>query len=217
MTTRKRSLILSVLALALSLALFATGTYALFTDEVKLTNHLQAGTLDLTLTRTSLISKSLDSTTGFLVDKEDPIDKDFSEPTEDSVFGMAKTELIVPHSSYTAEMKISNTKSDVAFGYWLQVVYKDTAELALADQILVTVTTVNGTTEMRLSQILGNDAGLIGNGENPIGVLAKTGEQYFTVSMTFLNLENSTNNLAKSQSLKFDIIVHAVQVTKAPS
>lgn len=217
MTTRKRSLILSVLALALSLALFATGTYALFTDEVKLTNHLQAGTLDLTLTRTSLISKSLDPTTGFLVDKEDPIDKDFSEPTEDSVFGMAKTELIVPHSSYTAEMKISNTKSDVAFGYWLQVVYKDTAELALADQILVTVTTVNGTTEMRLSQILGNDAGLIGNGENPIGVLAKTGEQYFTVSMTFLNLENSTNNLAKSQSLKFDIIVHAVQVTKAPS
>ena len=217
MTTRKRSLILSVLALALSLALFATGTYALFTDEVKLTNHLQAGTLDLTLTRTSLISKSLDPTTGFLIDKEDPIDKDFSEPTEDSVFGMAKTELIVPHSSYTAEMKISNTKSDVAFGYWLQVVYKDTAELALADQILVTVTTVNGTTEMRLSQILGNDAGLIGNGENPIGVLAKTGEQYFTVSMTFLNLENSTNNLAKSQSLKFDIIVHAVQVTKAPS
>ena len=213
MTTRKRSLILSALALMLSLALFATGTYALFTDQVDLKNHLVAGTLDATLTRTNLKSSVLDNATGFLVDKEDPVDKDFSNPNGLSVFGIGEKELIVPMSSYTAEMKISNN-SDVAFGYWIQVVYNGDKTLALADQILVTVTTPDGKklegTLIEINESLGSE-------KNPIGVLAKTGSQYFTVSMVFQNLKHSVNNDAKGQSLDFDVVVHAVQVTKAPS
>ena len=213
MTTRKRSLILSVLALMLSLALFATGTYALFTDQVELKNHLQAGTLDITLKRTNLISTVLNNDTGFLVDKEDPVDQDFSNPNGRNVFGISGEELIVPMSSYTAEMEITNN-SDVAFGYWLQVVYKGAAGLELADQILVTVKTADGQTK---SGVLSKIAGLIGSEGNPLGVLAKTGSQSFTVSMVFQNLEHSVNNGAKNQTLDFDLIVHAVQVTRAPS
>jgi len=62
-TTKKRSVLLSVMTLVLCLALVAGGTYALFSDQVTLTNHLEAGTLDITLTRTKLVTKSLDNET----------------------------------------------------------------------------------------------------------------------------------------------------------
>ena len=128
----------------LSLALFAVGTYALFSDQVDLRNHLYAGTLDITLTRTNLKSTVLDNETGKLAHKEDPIDKDFTAPNEYNVFDIGENDLIVPQAGYTAEMKISNN-SDVTFGYWLQIIYDDDYDLALADQMLVTVTTVDGT------------------------------------------------------------------------
>ena len=207
---KKRSLILSVLALMLSLALFAVGTYALFSDQVDLKNHLYAGTLDITLTRTNLKSTTLDNKTGTLVHKEDPIDKDFTAPNEYNVFDIGENDLIVPQAGYTAEMKISNN-SDVTFGYWLQIIYDDDYDLALADQMLVTVTTVDGTREAVLSEIVG----LIGSEEKPIGVLEKTGSQFFTVSMKFLDLASVVNNAAESQSLEFDLIVHAVQIPES--
>lgn len=220
MTTNKRSVLLSVMTLVLCLALAAGGTYALFSDRVTLTNHLEAGTLDITLTRTNLVTTSLNADTGFLVRTENSKDIDFSKPADPNdpnaenknVFDITDGMLTVPGCWYSAEMQIANN-SDVAFGYWLEIVFDDTADLALAEQLKVTVTTVDGTTEAKLSE----SAGLIGAEADPIGVLAKTGSELFTISVEFLDLQDGANNAAKGQSVSFDVIVHAVQITTAPT
>lgn len=227
MTTKKRSLVLSVLTLLLSVALFAAGTYALFSDQVELTNHLQAGTLDITLIRTNLKTTSLNSQTGFLNVTENPKDIDFSKPADPNdpnaenknVFDMTDTTLIVPGCWYEAEMQIVNN-SDVAFGYWLEIDLKgvDNEDFAkaLAEQIKMTVTTVDDTNpegEALIKKV--GDGKYVGTDEDPIGVLAKTSSQYFTVRVEFID-DDAVNNLAKKQKLDFDIIVKAVQITEAP-
>ncbi len=234
MTTKKRSLIMSVLALLLSVALFAAGTYALFSDQVDLTNHLQAGTLDITLKRTNLKVASLDNQTGFLKLSENPEDIDFSNPPDPNdpdaknknVFDISDGALIVPGCWYEAEMQIINN-SDVAFGYWLEFDFKNEEKLALADQIMVTVTTVkdNNPEGESLSKKVG-EGKYIGSVDMPIGILAKAGaeqvdpgyvsSQIFTVRIEFID-DDAVNNLAKNQKLDFDIIVKAVQIADAPT
>ena len=227
MTTRKRSLIMSVLALLLSVALFAAGTYALFSDEVVLTNHLQAGTLDITLLRTNLKTASLNNQTGFLNKTENPKDIDFSKPADPNdpnaenknVFDITGSTLIVPGCWYEAEMQIINN-SDVAFGYWLEIDLKgvDDPEFAkaLAEQLEMTVTTVDDTNPESEALIKKVDNGkYVGTEDDPIGILAKTGSQYFTIRVEFTD-NDAVNNLAKKQKLDFDIIVKAVQITEAP-
>ena len=210
---KKRSVLMSALTLMLCLALVASGTYALFSDQVTLKNHLQAGTLDITLIRTNLKTLSLDNTTGFLVETENAEDVDFSAPTTRNVFDITDETLVVPGCVYNAEMQIKNN-SDVAFGYWLEIVFDDTVDLTLAEQLKITVTTVDG--NKSISGMLDQNKGLIGAEADPIGILAKTGSALFTVSVEFCNLDHSVNNNAKLTSFEFDIIVHAVQITTAP-
>lgn len=220
MTKKKRSVLLSVMTLVLCLALIAGGTYALFSDQVTLTNHLEAGTLDITLTRTNLVTTSLNADTGFLVKTENPKDIDFSKPADPNdpnaenknVFDITDGALIVPGCMYSAEMQIANN-SDVAFGYWLEIVFDDTKDLTLAEQLKITVTTVDGTT----TGMLNASAGLIGKEAEPIGVLAKGGSALFTVTVEFCNLDDSINNNAMGKTFDFDVVVHAVQITTAPN
>ena len=208
MTKKKRSVLMAVLTCVLCIALAAGGTYALFSDKVTLTNHLEAGKLDITLIRTNLVTKSLNKDTGFLKDTESPADVDFTDPTGKNIFDLTSEDLIVPKCMYTAEMKISNL-GDVAFGYWVEIVYKNTTTTALANQLNVKIVSANGTLEKRLDSA----SGFIGSEASPIGVVAKTGYAYFTVSVEFLNLDNDVNNLAQDQTVDFDLIVHAVQAT----
>ena len=222
MTRKKRSVLMSVLTLLLCLALVASGTYALFSDQVTLKNHLVAGTLDITLIRTNLTTLSLDNNTGFLVKTENPEDIDFSEPANlndpnaenKNVFDITDETLIVPGSMYSAEMQIQNN-SDVAFGYWLEIVFDDTVDLTLAEQLKITVTTVDDSKS--ISGMLSENAGLIGGENDHIGVLAKSGAALFTITVEFCDLDYSVNNNAKNTSFDFDVVVHAVQVTTAPS
>ena len=211
MTKTKRRVLMSVLMLLLCVAMVAAGTYALFTDRVDLHNHLSAGTLERTLERTSLTKWNLDNTTGFFVKDENKTVIDFSDPGLRSIFDIGERDLIVPLSEYTAEMRITNN-SDVAFHYWIEIVFDDAADLAIADQLYVTLTSVNGKIEGYLSE-LGTG---IGSEENPISTISTEKEknfETFTVSIKFDDLEDSVNNDAKSQSISFDLIVHAVQVT----
>ena len=222
MTPQRRRLLLSIMLIMLSVSIIAGGTYALFSDQVTLTNHLQAGTLDITLTRTNLKTKTLDPDTGFLVENENTKHIDFSKPADPNdpnaenknVFDMVEGDLIVPGCKYSAEMQISNN-SDVAFGYWLKIVFDDTVDLTLADQILITVTTADQSKS--ISKMLSASKGLIGAEDNPIEILAKTGSALFTVSNEFCDLDHSVNNNAKSKSFSFDLEVHAVQITNTPS
>ena len=211
---KKRSVLLSVLTLVLCLSLVASGTYALFSDQVTLKNHLQAGTLDITLIRTNLKTLSLDDATGFLVNTENPEDVDFSAPTDRNVFDITDETLVVPGCVYSAEMAISNN-TDVAFGYWLEIVFEDDVDLTLAEQLKITVTTVD--TAKSVSGMLNVTHGLIGSEASPIGILAKNADPaLFTVTVEFANLDHSVNNNAKLSSFDFDLVVHAVQVTTAP-
>ena len=219
---RKRALLVSSVVILLCMTIIIGMTFALFTDSVKLTNHLQAGTLDITLIRTNLNTTQLNNDTGFLVDIDDPNDVDFSEANGLNVFGLTDESLFVPGSMYSAEMQIINNtpehKSDVAFGYWLEIVFDDSADLTLADQLKVTIVTATGTTTKFLSQLAktGVTTYTIGNDTAPIGTLAKTGSALFTVTVEFCNLDYSVNNGAKNQAVDFDLIVHAVQVQRAP-
>ena len=223
MTKKKRSVLLAVLTLVLCVALVAAGTYALFSDKVTLGNHLQAGTLDITLIRTKLVTESLDPSTGFIVHKENTERIDFSTPWDpehpelknENVFDMVEGLLIAPGCSYSAEMQIINN-SDVAFGYWIQIDFDDEADLALANQLKITIETVDSQKSID-GKILSESKGLIGSEKSPIGVLSKTAEgklQEFTVTVEFA--DSKANNDAKNAAFDFDLIVHAVQVTTAP-
>lgn len=226
MTTKKRSLIMSVLTLVLCLALFASGTYALFSDEVEIEHHLNAGTLDITLERIEIESEKLNTATGYLDgykkdERNNPVN--FSEPGTLGIFDIVEgTDVtkaadipFVPLTSYTATMRIKNDKatSNVAFGYYLEIVFDDKTDLTLASQISVTVTSEKGTITKDL------DEGLKVGGEGDyIGIVDLTDEgcaDEFKVTILFEN--DTDNNSAKGKSVGFDLIVHAVQVTEDPN
>ena len=208
---KRRSILMSVLALALCLSLVAAGTYALFSDKVTIKNHLQAGTLDITLIRTNLKTRSLDSTTGLLALTENSEDVDFSNPNDKSIFDITDKTLLVPACWYEAEMQISNN-SDVAFGYWIEIDFGGSVDQAFASQLEITVTSQKGT----YSKTVNQSDGLIGAENDPIGIVAKTGSQLFTVRVEFRDLDDTVNNNAKKQNTEFDIIVHAIQVVELP-
>lgn len=208
MTTKKRSVLMSVLTIMLSLALFAGGTYALFTEEVTFTNHLQAGTMDVTLTRTHAETLTLDPKTGFMIRNEITDPEPFTSANDKNVFGLSAGELIVPGCKYSATLNIKNdeTKSDVAFDYWVQIVYKGDLTLDLANQLKISVKTDSDKTEETLLS-----TGLtLGQKGAPLGTLAKGDSESFTVTVEFVD-DDKVNNAAQSQALNFDIVVHAVQ------
>lgn len=203
----KRALLVSCSVILLCMSIIVGMTYALFTDTVPVKNHLQAGKMDVTLTRTNLVTLTLDEKTGFLVKTESAEDVDFSEPADSNVFGITKDTLVVPGSKYTVEMQIANS-SDVAFGYWVEIVFDDKDDLALADQIKVSVTT-----DKETSAYL-SDGLSIGSETKPIGTLAIGGSGVFTVSVEFV--DGDSNDLAAGQALDFDLVVNAVQIIEAP-
>ena len=153
---------------------------------------------------------SLADTTDFgilrlIVDDED---KDFTHDVDENVFALSGA-VIVPQSRYTAEMKITNNsdvaKSDVAFAYWVEIVYTGVSGVDLAEQINVTVNTDNS---KRLNEGL-----VVGSESEPIGVLAVGESGEFSVTIEFLNLAEAINNGAQGDEVTFDLVVHAVQYT----
>lgn len=215
MSKKMRSVLLAVVMMMLCVSLIAGGTYALFTDKVILTNHLQAANLNITLKRTNLTSKTLNTETGFLVSREFAEDVDFTGETDKNVFEVSGAELIVPGCEWNAEMQILNG-SDVAFGYWIEIDFLGGSGV-LAEQMKVIVTP-QGATEPTEAWM--NDGNNVGSEQKPISVLAKGGSQFFTVKVAFVddktNGANFVNNDAMGDNVKFDLIVHAVQATSAP-
>ena len=211
-TSRTRTLLVSCVVILLNVAMIVGVTWALFTDTQKVSNHLQAGDLSITLKRTELTKTTL-NTNGYLV--EQPTDTtvvNFSNPTDANVFGLGENEKIVPGSKFVAKMDIANN-SDVAFGYWIEIVCTDKESGAnLAKQLKVTVNTGSD------ASAFVND-GLTVKGENGyVGELGIGATAAFTVTVEFLdsfvaenNIEN--NDLAKGENLSFDLVVHAVQAT----
>ena len=212
-TNRKRALMLSSAVALLCISVVVGMTWALFTDTETVNHHLQAGELDITLERTKLVSTYL-TPQGFLDTKTDETVKDFSNDKneEDNVFDL--NTVIVPQSKYVADMKLTNN-GDVAFLYWIEIKYNGASDLDLAKQLEIIVKTDDDNTE-RLSNGL-----LVGSIDDPVGILAVGENAGFTVSVEFLDSDTSddidSNDSAQGQSLDFDLIVHAVQVTNHPT
>ena len=219
-TNRKRALIVSAAVILLALTVIVGMTWSLFTDTQGVTNHIKAGDLEITLKRTELVKTTLNEK-GYL--KEMDPDKtvvDFSKATSENVFGLTTkngevTEKIVPGSKFVAKMEISN-ESDVAFGYWIEVVCTDKTKGAdLAKQLKVTINTGSDK-----SAFVGDGLVVKGTGNGYVDVLAVGETDTFTVTVEFLDsyvgsngLNYNDNDKAQSEELKFDLIVHAVQST----
>ena len=217
-TNRNRVLLVSSSVILICLTVIVGVTLALFTDTVTVKNHLQAGDLNITLKRTNLVTCSLDATTGYLKGTENGETVDFSGQTNRNIFDINSETRIVPGCYYIATMELSNNaeNSDAAYSYWIEMKLdtegisdEDLAKLKLDEQLKVTVTSRAGTTVKTLSEGLE-----IGDAETPIGTLSKGTFENFNVKVEFM--DNGENDAAKAQSLKFDLIVHAVQATTAP-
>lgn len=241
-TNRKRALLVSGSVILLCMTLIVGMTWALFTDTKNLKNHIQAGDLEITLKRTALTKTTLNEK-GYLQTKDvqlltdDPVD--FTKATEKTVFDLEMdkdgkvTEKVVPGSKFTATMQIEN-HGDVAFGYWIRIDCKDEdVAKALAQQLKVTVYTdknKDGTIDTG-EKTKESDGSYVGKGlviggatkDDYIGVLEVNQKESFIVAVEFEDkgfsyvdgVLTSANDGAQLQNVEFDLIVHAVQITKA--
>ena len=215
-TNSKRALLVSSSIILLCITIVMGMTWALFTDTQKVTNHLQAGTLAVALKRTELVKTTLNDE-GFLVESApDTTHVNFTNPTDENVFGIENGEKIVPGTKYVAKMQIDN-KSDVAFGYWIEVVCTDKASGEdLAEQLKVTVNAKDSYMSNGLT---------VGSKGVYIDVLEKGTSGTFTVTVEFEDLGytysngklKSKNDAAEGEKLSFDLVVYAVQVTTDPT
>ncbi|MBO5224057.1 MAG: hypothetical protein J6C23_06075 [Clostridia bacterium] len=144
MAKRIRVLMTAMATILICVALIAVGSYALFSDTTKVTNHLQAGDLNIRLWRIDLAGQGL-GTDGFMGDIGNDDDLEFTDATTNNVFDLDDTKYVVPTSKYEAEMMIARTSStNVAIGYWLDFVIPnvdatDPANGSLLSQLLITI------------------------------------------------------------------------------
>ncbi len=214
-----RTVFLSLAMIVLAASAIIAGTYALYTDDVTVKNHLQAGTLEAKLYRTQLSYAKLDGE-GYLQEGEqdesqNPVD--FTGESTQNIFGLEANDVIAPACFYEAEMRLDNVGS-VAFGYWLEFKVIEGADTELAKQLILTVTINAQETEIALDTA----SGVITVGaNNDFLAQVKAGENAsFTVKAAFEDLgipenDQTGNNTAKAQTVSFDLIVHAVQATTA--
>lgn len=206
---RLKGLVLAMVSILLCVTTVVAGTFALFSDTVNVTNHLESGTLNVTLERASA-TKTILTSDGYLTEVTVG-EKDFSDANTDNLFGLVAGDKIVPGSVLNANMTIKND-STVAFGYYVKVVLSSdsgkVSDQELAQQLKVTVTG-DRTVSTKLSD------GVFVGGESDVISKVGVGEQKtFSVKVEFVNDAIDTtvdNNEAMSKNVYVDFIVYAVQ------
>lgn len=203
MGRRLRVLLLSVVAVCISAALIVGGTYALFSDQVIINNHLQSGSLEIGLERVGYQICTLedDGTLGTSANDTTVVDltKDAS-----TLFHIDKA---VPGSWCQAEIKVTRM-GDVAIDYGVRFIWNEendaTAEQKIfAQQLRITVTQA-GTEK---AQFVLSEAVDVGLGS----ILVDDGQQSqnFTVKVEFV--DSDKNYIVQAISLDFDLQVYATQ------
>ncbi|MGN1099501.1 MAG: TasA family protein [Christensenellales bacterium] len=200
MNKRVRTMLLSMIVVCLSLTLVIGGTYALFSDQVTVNNHLAAGSLDVGLQRISYQACEIGSNGMLSTGTANTTTVDLTADNS-SLFSVDKA---VPGSWYQADIRVSNN-GDVAFDYGVRILWDSAsatpAQTTLAGQIRITVSV--GSTQM--AQFVLTDLEDVDLGS----ILADGAAQVFTVKAEFVNSEE--NNAAQQSSLDFDLQVYAVQ------
>ncbi len=211
---RRKTLLLSMLTLCISTALVVGGTFALFTDNVTVNNHLQAGNLTVGLYRTAYTENALDDN-GYLektvVQAQDDV-IDSNDLNLENELWLFDIDNAVPQSYYEADIDVVNEGS-VAFDYGMRIVLTNGSDTALVDQIEITVTYGDEQTKsFILSEYATNDVGL--------GILTTEQSGRFTVNAEFIdhgNALNNANNAAQNQTVEFYVQVYATQRVSAPA
>ena len=208
---RKRILLSSCSVIVACMAVVIGMTWALFTDSLSVKNHLQAGDLSISLRRTNLEYCVLGADGKLAVNTIEE-DLDFTEASENNIFGIdAQNMLIVPQSYFTAEMELIN-KGNVAFTYDVAIKLEGAAD-KLAGQLEITVTGPNGSQTIILDQSKESEK-ILYSGE--MLKETTTNAQKFTVTVKFLDDKTTSginNNLAQGQNAIFDLTVTATQYT----
>ena len=206
--TTRRALTISCAIVLLCMTIIVGVSYALFTDSKRMSNHLRAGDLEVSLTRTSLEYSILDADGKLAVTKDDQT-VDFTEITQENVFGVTSERIfIAPGSFFKATMQVTNI-GNVAFTYDVGIQLANESN-ALAEQLQVIITRADGTSvSTTLSELA--DGATIQGGE----LLAGANSQSFTVEVRFID-DTSINNAAQTQLSVFDLYVNAVQATGNP-
>lgn len=213
---RTRALLTSSSIVLLCMSIIIGMTYALFTDSHTIVHHLKAGELDVTLMRTNLEYVVLNDK-GVMEKVTNSKAYNFTEPTEDSVFGLDSSDIkIVPGSYFEAVMEIGNN-GNVAFDYVAGFELRGDVN-ALAEQLMVTVKDAKGETVVDakpLSEFSADNYAFYSGSVN-VGDAA----QSFTVRMEFVDdvTVNETeiiidNDDAEGQEAVFDLVVRATQST----
>lgn len=201
--SKLRILLTASVLTMLSVTLLAGGTYALFTSNTSVKNHLKAGNLNVSLLRTKYSKTVLDND-GYLVTKEDNETVDFTKANDKNIFGLEESELIVPTSKFSADLKMSNNGS-VAFDYKITLdLDKTKSGSHLIDQLEITIKDSDGSYSKKLSEC---DNFAIYSGVMSTSDNAKE----FKISLEFVN--SDSNNEAKNEEAYFDLIVEATQKT----
>lgn len=204
MNKKMKALLLSCSIILLCICTLMGISYALFTDSASVKNHLKAGTLDATLTRTSLKYAVLNDA-GYMTEKTLGA-HDFTGMTEKNVFGLDTTDLyIAPGSYFEAELALANADVDghVAFDYVITVELTSAVN-PLAEQMQITVTFPNGTKVVQMMDE--NDGKITFNSVHAV----EAGQTHnFTVRVDFTH--DASNNNAKSNELTFDLSVACTQ------
>lgn len=211
---KNRLLLILCLVLVLCLGIIIGIWLSLPASSLSVGNHLRSGRLDVTLKRTSLEYKVPDENGRMhIVTVGDELD--LTESTECNVFGLDTEDiLIVPGSYFDAELELSNN-ADTAIAYSVTVRLLGRSN-ELAEQLRVTVTRFDGTTEENMLSELTHGMS-VQAGEMTVGVET----QNFRIRVEFLNdavyndeLPNGTpqadrmnNNAAQSQTVAFDLVV----------
>ncbi len=211
MERKRKTLLLSILTLCICMVLVVGGTFALFTDEATVNNHLQAGNLKVGLYRTAYTEKVLVAE-GYLDEKfvqsQDNVingsDINLTDEDEEWLFSVNNA---VPQSYYKADLDVVNNGS-VAFNYGMQIMLKSGDTTDLVDQIQITVT--YGDSQVK-SFVLSDCA----NNKVDLGVLTTGQSGRFTVKAEFID-DTAVNNNAMNETVEFFVQVYATQRVSAP-
>lgn len=204
---KKRVLLLSCSVILLCMCVVAGMSYALFTDSKSVGNHLKAGNLDVTLTRTGLRYNVLNEEGQLqLHTNGTPLNLTGTTFEDDNVFGIDSDDIrIVPGSFFEATLTVTNSGS-TALTYNVDIKLNGEAT-ALAQQLKVTVTQGTTTNSAMFSTLTENGLTAATGSLNPNSV------QEFTVCVEFV--EDSNNNAAQMKAAAFDLQVTAEQATAA--
>lgn len=189
---------------ALAAVLLAGGAYALFSGSVNTPGRVEAGSVQVGLSRTAFSSYVLNEE-GVMETVEDKTALDLTGD-EACLFDIRNA---VPTSRYEATVAVSNAGT-AGFDYRMYIDWDaaaaDERMIALSEQLEITVSGADRTAPVtfRLSEApaAGVDLGTL-----LVGDAAET----FTVTATFVDCED--NNAAAGASLAFDVQVSAVQRT----